>query len=249
MNCRASALVAFGLLLYGCGQPDSQLPDWSGVWMPVELNLFDPTAETVTGPTSDFFGTPRMFPPYNAEWEAKYVHEVELNASGFPRDPTARCLPPGMPRIMSSPYPWEFVVERTRVTMLKEYMSQVRRIYIDGRGHPPDVDPSFNGHSIGHWEGDVLVIDTVGLRDDTPYDRTGAPHSDQLHVVERMRKIGPDLIENILYLEDPVAFTKPWTVRRTYKRMPGWEISEYVCEENNRNPVDENGNTTITLVE
>jgi hypothetical protein len=223
------------------------LPDWSGVWSPVEGNMFDPTAGRSVGGEGPGPQSFREFPPYNAEWEAKYKKEIDLAMAGQPRDPTAACVPPGMPRLMTSPYPWEFVVLPDRVLILKEYQSQVRRVYTDGRKHPADPDPSYNGHSIGHWEGDTLVIDTVGMRGDTWYDRTGAPHSDKVHLVERMRKTSPNEIELVMTIEDPVAFTKPWVVTRHYKREPTWEIMEFVCTENNRNVLDANGVNTVVL--
>ena len=168
-------------------------------------------------------------------------------ARGEAHDPGASCIPPGIPRLLSSPYSWEFVVTPDRVYFLKELQHDILRIYTDGRSHPPsdDLDPAYNGHSIGHWEGDTLVVDTVGLRGDTWFDRTGAPHSDQLHIVMRMRKVSPDLIENTMTLTDPVAFTKPWVVTRHYKRAKNYDIREFVCEENNRNPRDANGNNTF----
>ena len=227
--------------------PARALPNWSGVWTPVEGNMFDPTAGRSVGGEGSGPQSFREFPPYNAEWEAKYKKEVDLAMSGQPRDPTAACVPPGMPRLMTSPYPWEFVVLPDRVLILKEYQSQVRRVYTDGRKHPADPDPSYNGHSIGHWEGDTLVIDTVGMRGDTWYDRTGAQHSDKLHVVERMRKTDANTIELVLTMEDPVAFTKPWVVTRHYHREPTWEIMEFVCTENNRNILDANGFNTVVL--
>ena len=222
----------------------TQLPDWRGVWDPAEGNVFDPTA----GRRADDDGI-REFPPYKPEWEAKYKKELANTAAGRPRDPTAACIPPGMPRVMTSPYAWEFTITPDRVLLLKEYQHEIIRVFTDGRKHPVGdaLDPSFNGHSIGHWEGDTLVIDTVGMRSDTWFDRTGAPHSDQIHVVQRMRKVAPELIEDKITIEDPVAFTKPWQVTRHYKKAHNYEIMEFVCEENNRNATDANGNDTVVL--
>ena len=220
------------------------LPDWRGVWDPAEGNVFDPTA----GKRADDDGI-REYPPYKPEWEAKYKKELANTAAGHPRDPTASCLPPGMPRVMTSPYAWEFTVTPDRVLFLKEYQHEIIRVFTDGRKHPAGdkLDPSFNGHTIGHWEGDTLVADTVGMRGDTWFDRTGAPHSDQIHVVQRMRKVSPELIEDKITIEDPVAFTHPWQITRHYKKAHNYEIMEFVCEENNRNATDANGNDTVVL--
>jgi hypothetical protein len=150
-------------------------------------------------------------------------------------DPTAKCLPPGMPRTMSTIFPFEISVEPNRVLVLFE-AGGVRWIWTDGRKHPSEdeLDPTFMGDSVGHWEGDTLVVDTVGLRGDTVFDASGAPHSDKLHVVERIRVTGPDRLEDRMTIEDPVAFARPWEDVQVYDRKRDWRIMEYVCEENNR---------------
>ena len=213
---------------------------WDGVWSPVENNMFDPSG----GRVDPNFG--REYPPYKPEWEARYVATLQAAKAGKPTDPTAACVPPGMPRMMASPYAQELIVKDRQVTLIKEYQSQVRRIYTDGRKLPPDPDATFNGYSIGHWEGDTLVVDTSHMRGDTMFDRTGAPHSDQIRVIERMRLKAPDLWEDAITVQDPVAFTKPWNVTRTYRRQPTWDVLEYVCEENNRNTPDAAGVNTVS---
>ena len=134
-----------------------------------------------------------------------------------------------------------------QVTIIAEWSSQTRRIFTDGRKHPVDPDPTYQGHSIGHWEGDTLVIDTIGVRGDTVFDATGLGHSDQMHITERMRQSSPTELEDQITVEDPVAFTHPWVITRKYKRGgPDLQIMEYICEENNRNPVGANGVTGFT---
>ena len=227
----------------------AQLPNWKGIWMPAERNLFDPTAfDRPENKGKDSAAYMRLFPPYNAEWEARYLKTLQGNVDGLPTDPTAACLPGGMPRIMTSPYPMEFEVTSDRVAVLLELNPlQVRRIYTDGRGHPPadELEATYMGHSIGRWEGDTLVVDTVGLRSETVFDVTAAPHSDKMHVTERIRRVSPTLMENIITVEDPVAFTRPWQVRRTYRLEPTWTITEYVCNDNNRNPILPDGTTAF----
>ena len=209
--------------------------NWDGVWSPLENNLFDPSR----GQLNPNFA--RLHPPYDAEWEAKYVAVLERTHQGKPGDPTASCVPGGMPRIMGNPYPQEIIIKEKQVWIIKELQTQVRRIYMDGRKPPADPDPTYIGYSTGHWEGDTLVVETIGMRGDTVFDRTGAPHSDKMKVIERMRLRSPDVWEDQITFIDPVAFTKPWIVTRTYKRQPDWEILEYVCEENNRNPLNADG--------
>jgi hypothetical protein len=236
------ALVA--LAVAGSAQAAPAPPDWSGVWAPAEPNIFDPSAMQVPDNKArrDLYMM-RDFPPYTPEWEARYSAIIASNRAGKPNnDPAARCLPLGMPRMMAL-YPVEFVILPERTLFLFEQYSQVRRIWTDGRPHEADPDPGFVGDSIGHWEGDTLVIDTIGIRGDLTFDTLGTPHSDALHIVERMRRTDVDTLEDRITIEDPKAFTKPWTVVRHYRRHPDWKIKEYICE-NNRNGPDANGVTT-----
>ena len=106
--------------------------------------------------------------------------------------------------------------------------------------HPGKFEPTFMGHSVGHWEGDTLVVDTIGMIKQTQIDEAGTLHSDQLHVVERIRKV-QDTLEVLFTIEDPKAFTKPWTAVRIWKWRPDIRFIEYICEENNRNASDANG--------
>ena len=235
-------------LMLGAAAPAPHGADFSGIWMPNEGVMFDPGARGPAGlPGST--GT-RSHPPYTPEYEAIYQKLLADAAAGHPKaDPPASCLPPGFPRIMTSPFPLEILQTPGQVTMLHEYMSQVRRIFTDGRGHPDkeDLYPLFNGHSVGKWEGPVLVVDTISLHGDSPFDTTGLPHSDAIHVTERIRLTAPLKMEDQITIDDAKAFTKPWVVTRTYTKKPDFQILQYVCEENNRNPVDKDGNTTTLL--
>jgi hypothetical protein len=216
------------------------LPNWTGIWERVGSITWDPNGKP---------GVPEN-PPFTPEYAEKYRRTTEAARQGHPvADPTSRCLPPGMPRIMTMSYPMEILMTPGQVTIIAEWSSQVRRVFTDGRGHPPadELDPSFNGHSIGHWEGRgpsaTLVIDTVGIRGDTSFDATGIEHSDQIHVVERMRQVpaakgAPDRLEDEVTVIDPKAFVRPWVVTKTYKRGgKDARIMEYICEENNRDPL------------
>jgi hypothetical protein len=210
-------------------------PDWGGLWEPTDGLRF-------TRPG----GKPNP-PQLTPEYAAIYKVSTDAAAAGRPvSDPTAACVWPGVPRVIANPYPNEILVQDGRVTIIHEYMTQVRRIWTDGRGHPQDLEPSFNGHSIGRWEGDTLVVETVGLRDDTRIEASGIPHSAQLKVQERIRLIGPDTLENEVTMIDPLAFTMPWVTTLKYTRHRDWQIMEYVCAENNRNPVSASGKT-LTL--
>jgi hypothetical protein len=215
-------------------------PNLNGMWIRNGSFLFDPA---VSDPL-------KMNPPYKPEWMQEFdAHRQRVAATGINAvDPTAACLPPGMPRMMSAVYPMEVLMTPDRVTIITEWMEQIRRVYMDGRPHPEDPDITYVGHSTGRWDGDVLVIDTVAMKGDTALDQTGMRHSDDIRVVERMRLLDPQTLENELTLYDPVAFTKPWTVRRTFRRAkPDDEMREYVCLENNRNPTKSDGSIGVIL--
>jgi hypothetical protein len=146
-------------------------------------------------------------------------------------DPEAKCLPSGVPRI--SPYPMKIVQTPDLIVMLFEgNVHSYRQFFLDGRSHDKNLDPSFMGESIAHWEGDTLVVDTVNFNDRTWLSSgSAAPHTDQLHVIERYRR--PDLghIEVDITLEDPGAFTKPHSFKRSHTLDTEWEIHEYVCND------------------
>ena len=158
---------------------------------------------------------------------------AERKASGAKGDPEKLCLPNGVVRV--EPLPYKIVQTPKLVILLSEGNTHsYRRIFIDGRAHNLDLEPNtWNGDSIGHWEDDSLVVDTVGFNDNTWLDRTGKPHSEALHVIERYRR--PDLnhLEIGYTLEDPQAFAKPYTFVRTFTRVTGRDLKEYFCAMNN----------------
>ena len=175
-------------------------------------------------------------PPELTPWaEAKYKEAKPSNGGEYTlkttNDPVlTKCDPPGVPRVYFHPYPFEFVQTPKYILMLYEYDHTVRRIYIDGRPIPKDPDPLWMGSSVGHWEGDTtLVVDTVGFNDKTWLDRLGHPHSDQLHVIEKFRRVSKDRLELDIDMEDPKALAKPWTTTFYYQLRPNWELGEISC--------------------
>ena len=151
-------------------------------------------------------------------------------------DPTGLCLPPGMPRIMHSPFPMAIFQTRDQIAMLFEYQRIWRIIDISGHGHNTDTGPTFMGDSIGHWEGDTLVIETTALNDRSWLDTTGHQHSARLRVLERLRRTadGITLEETI---NDPVMYSKPWTHENLLKPLQASAglpmLLEYFCNDNN----------------
>ncbi len=152
-----------------------------------------------------------------------------------------------MPGVMTQPYPIEILVTPGKITIIAEAYAQWRQIFTDGRKHPDDPDLTYNGHSIGHWEGDTLVVDTIGFTTDTALGNYGVRHSDKMHIVERFRLAQPDRLEVQTTITDPEALTKPWTSTRVYGRHRDWTLAEYVCQQNNRNFTTDEGKAGINL--
>ena len=142
-------------------------------------------------------------------------------------DPVNNCFPAGVPRIMLLRV-FQILHLPDQVLMLFEYEHAVRRIYMDGREHPDGYPPGWMGHSIGRWDGDTLVVDTVALNDRTWIDRIGTPHSDALHVVERIQRPTDETLEIDFTFQDPKAFTRPWEGKKDYLLRPNLEMLEHV---------------------
>jgi hypothetical protein len=212
-------------------QAEAKLPDWGGLWE----GVFSRGAARPENPTPT--------PPYAARQQAYR----EAQQRGDIQDtPAANCVPPGMPGVMTQPYPLEILFTPGKVTILIEAYSQWRQIFTDGRTHPDDPDLTFNGHSIGQWEGDTLVADTVGFTTDTTI-APGTYHSAKMHIVERMHLTAPDTLTIETTVEDPEALAKPWTTTRNYGRHRDWTLAEYVCQQNNRNFLTEDGKAGVRL--
>jgi hypothetical protein len=220
----AVALVAVSVLILArtaprstatTGEGASPTPDLSGVWM--QGTLGDSLGQDV----------PQLQP-----WAAERA-KANL-AAGPDGDPEEKCFPAGVPRIYLHRYPFEILQVSGRMIMFFEYDHFVRQIWIDGRDHPKaeELDPTWMGHSIGRWEGETLVVDTVGFNDRTWLDNTGIPHSEGLHLVERFSRVDPETLQIDFTAEDPKAFTRPWTGRKVFRLRPGWEISEQICADN-----------------
>ena len=146
-------------------------------------------------------------------------------------DPVYQCFPPGTPRIYFHPFPMEIIQTPGRVLMVFEYDHLIRQIFTDGRGHRDDLAPGWMGDSIGHWEGDTLVVETTNFNDKTWIDRRGVPHSEQLKLTERMHINADGVLQIDLTVEDPVAYTAPWTGQKFYGRVD-WNIEEFMCMDN-----------------
>jgi hypothetical protein len=163
-----------------------------------------------------------------------FRHELSLAS-----EPYTRCKPAGGPRQFMSPYGLEIVElpELKRIFVFNISNAQsYRTIYMDGRSHPKDLKPSFMGHSIGRWDGDTLVIDSVGFNEDFWMNRDGLPHTSQLHLTERLTRTDFDTLNYEVTIDDPGAYTAPWTSGYALGFSRGNELFEYMCQENNLSP-------------
>jgi len=199
--------------------PTGKRPDLSGTWR----NQYTPNLADALG------GKQPPFTAYGAE---------RWRTVDTAKDPTATCLPPGPSRAFTAPFPFVLIQQDNIVGLLFEYQTLWRAIYMDGRGHPPDIMdyPEFMGHSTGKWEGDTLVVDTVAINERTWLDTAGHEHSAKLHLTERFRKLSQDELEWTATFEDPVFFSRPWSITRKFTRFDDTKdrIMPYTCTENNQ---------------
>lgn len=213
-------------------------PDLTGVWQGgsnrigtwEEANGGGGTNAT-TGQVTPFAvrGAPEKA-PYQP-WAAEKVLE-SFNRRGID-DPMARCLSPGVPRTTTMGlFPMQIVQTPKTIVMLFEVFHVFRVIQIDAK-HPDDLEASFMGDSVGHWEGDTLVVDAIGFNDKTWLAGTGTFHSDKLHVVEKFTRMDQNTIAYEVTMEDPAVLTKPWVQHSTIMLRPGTRLREYECAENN----------------
>ena len=247
-------------------------PDMTGLWTHIQPKgacrgpLFDPPNSTCPPPPPEGEATFGPMPgtrmtgiPFTPEYQKLYDSHVQEATEGKARDTFAACIPYGVPRMVGdSPTSFDIVQAPELMLWHNNYARTERRIFLDGRQHPKGDDPrlagpSYSGHSIGHWEGNTLVVDTVNMIN-AFFDETASPHSDQLHMVERLRLLAPNLLENEMTLIDPVAFTRPWVVKRYYRRgsEKGVAIAHGYQEMNDRPCVanvrmDENGFQVMLL--
>lgn len=252
-------------------RPASTAEDWSGI---AKLPAFTGVWEEPLGSTdlvvppgaakqSDAKTTARSkFPassvqptlPLTPAWAAKAKY---LESHAAQDNPQANCVPYGMPTIMTMPYPYEFLLTPGQVTILGEEERMIRHIYTDGRPLPKDPDPTFWGTSVGHWEGNTLVAESVGFSPQTlmlstppvtGHDVVAVPHSGEMKIIERFRLLDPNTMQIKTTIIDPVALTGPYTTTRVLKRHANWTLDEYICQQNNRNSVTSSGQAEVDTI-
>jgi hypothetical protein len=191
--------------------------DFSGIWGPDRNFIYDISSALRPGDTLPI-----------QPWAAKLAAERMSKD-----DPEALCLPTGVPRM--APYPWRIVQTPAHIFFLFEgNIHSYRQIFVDGRKHSEDPNPTWYGESIGRFEGDTLVIDSIGFNDKFWFDFAGHPHTEKLHVIERYRR--PDIghLEFEVTVDDPGAYTKPFTLVGRSTLQMNTELMEYICNENNQ---------------
>jgi hypothetical protein len=249
---RLAAAAAACALVCAVPAAAADVPDISGIWSrgPAAQSMFQPPASG-PGPVRNLTppppgvggGTATRWQgdhtnPVLQPWVAEAVkRNTELDRADTPwLSAQQRCAPHGVPYVLQLNDLVQFLQTPTETVILYAREMRARLIHMNAQ-HPREVKPSYYGHSIGHWDGDTLVVDTIGLNDKTATDRFGTPHTDRLHVIERYR-VQPDgrTLRVDFTVEDPGAFTAPWNAWVTYRREAG-PLLEQVCAENNRDPL------------
>ena len=173
-----------------------------------------------------------MTPWAAAKFKTTHALYAGTDAQTVLSDPVFRCYPPGVPRIYLMNFPMQIVQTGDQVIQLFEYDHFIRRIYTDGRAHDKDQGPLWMGDTTGAWEGDTLVADSTSFNDKTLLDRVGHVHSDALHVIERIRRLDREFLEIAMTVEDPRAYTQPWSTKFIFQQRADWKVMENICEDN-----------------
>jgi hypothetical protein len=164
--------------------------------------------------------------PFQAWAKLKFQENSALKRN----ETDLRCLPPGVPRITLMPRPFEIVQTPKQILFLYEGGGHLwRQVWMDGRAHPKDPNPDWLGHSIGHWEGDALVVDSVGFNDMTWLDDAGHPHTERLHVIEKYSRTDPMTMKYDIVIDDPGAYTQSWTSSSTLSFQRSEKLAEDIC--------------------
>ncbi|MBT2187695.1 hypothetical protein [Sphingobium nicotianae] len=238
-------MIAKALLLGACLLAPATAaiaePDFSGSWerYPPMGEKADP--RYAPSPIPD----PQLKPQYRAEWERGQKILKERLEEGQPAgDNYVHCIPDGMPSMMMGMFPMEVFQRAKQINITQEAFNQTRRIYMNETlPRWDEVDPSFYGRSVGHWEGDTLVVETTGIKANVTFRWT--PHSEAMKITERIRLLAPDILQDQITIEDDYL-EKPWTYSYSFRRMKGYRLQEYVCEDN-REVVDEDGKTHLKI--
>ena len=193
-------------------------PDLSGVWR----RAADDTNSTT------FLASGLGEIPLQPSARELYNQRLAVDGAGRPAE---RCLPHGLPLdMMFREAPFRIVQTPTLTVILLEMFSHFRQVPTDGRTLSPDSQPTWLGYSTGKWEGDEFVVDTVGFNDQTWLDNRGLPHSDALHLTERFKRVNVGRMELTFTIDDPKAYTRPWSIAMQFELLPDTDLFEYLCD-------------------
>jgi hypothetical protein len=200
-------------------------PDLSGIWE-------TPSPKYLANIAADIKPGELPIQPW-----AEALTKERMTGSQAGEESNANCLPQGVPRINATPNPFKILQYPDLVVILYEAFNQWRQIFVDGRELPQNPNPSWLGYSAGKWEGDTLVVDTIGFNGKTWLDQAGHPTTEALHVTERFRRRDMGHLEIRITIDDPKAYTKPWTVTEVMQLVADTELLEFVCNENEKDLV------------
>jgi hypothetical protein len=222
----AAPAIAVLLTLSVVSARAADVPDLSGIYWP---SRYSPKIEIVGGGAV----------PFNQAGKAAYEENMAGLKDGTITDDARRyCVPDGLPRVLATPYPFEIVQGPPgQVTILYELNHQIRVIRMDKPMASEDyltIHPAYNGYSVGHYEGDTLVVETAGFNGKTFADATGAPQSDAMKTQERIRKVNPKRLEILITVHDPEYYARDWQARFVYNLRNDVRIEDYVCGEPHR---------------
>jgi hypothetical protein len=208
--------------------------DLSGLWLPDAGPLATKgIGETLRSPyfldiTADMKPEEVRFMPWA---EAEYRRRTERHSQD---DPTARCQPTGVPSLNTYPMPFKIVQTPALIVVLYENNTDFRQIFTDGRAQPQDPAPTWMGYSVGHWEGDTLVVNSTGFNDRSWLDRTGHPHSEAMRVTERFRRLAFGRMEIQITIDDPITYQRPLVFTQAEQLLPDTELLEHFCTDNEK---------------
>jgi hypothetical protein len=210
--------------------------DFQGVWW---TRGYDRTFRPITNPPESPAQAAALLPLTPLEAKSRQ-HHLDMEKAGTPIvDASTDCYPHGVPRVMASPYPIQIDYLPGEIVILHEVAHNLRIIHMDQKTAPPNTPLSFMGYSVGHWEGNTLVIDTDHFNDKTQVDEESLSHGLKLKVHEEITKFtnkyGGVELRNLITISDPDHYTHPWTAERLYPWRGDIHVNEYSCEENNRN--------------
>lgn len=200
---------------------DDGRPDLTGIWNQNPPKIRDLTAGLPAGAVE-------MRP-----W-AEELYSVRASGALSHLEPDANCLPQGTPKINTAPAPWKLLQYPDKIVILYEAFTQWRQIFLDGRPFPEDPNPTWFGYSVGHWEGDDLVVETIGFNGRIWLDQLGHPSTEQMRVTERFQRKDFGHLDIEVTIDDPVAYTKPFTMVQPFQYMADTELIEFICTENEK---------------